>query len=259
MQKSSADRVAPNIPTGLTEACPEIRLRDRKAICYSVSGRYQGDFILFIQQPAAPPPAHPYVTLVDLIFKIAVALIGAAWAWLQYVRGRTFRRRLEPRITGEIFEAEGKHFLTITSSVKNVGLSRAFIIQRGTWIQISILQVDATTSSVAEPDVKEVGYPEVFTTHSWVEPGEEVSDQRLVQLPAKDSRDVAVRLDLRIISHEWRWPPLSSYSEPPAAATEDFEVRLKRDLGWTATAIVRYAQPDGSEAQRLAAASGGGC
>lgn len=187
-----------------------------------------------------------------------MAVIGAAWTWLQYVRGRTFRRKLEPKISGEIFEAEGKHFLSITSAVRNVGLSRAFIIQRGTWIQISILQVDSTTDAVAEPDEKEVGYPEVFTSHSWVEPGEEVSDQRLVQLPAKESRDVAVRLDLRIISQEWHWPPLSSDPGSAAAANEDFEVKVKRNLGWTAIAIVRYPQPEPC-IDTIAADCGGGC
>lgn len=179
-----------------------------------------------------------------MIFKIAVTVIGAVWAWLQYVRGRTFRRRLEPKITGDIFEAEGKHFISIVSSVRNVGLSRAFIIQRGTWVEISILQLDSTTTSFAEPDVKELGKPEVFLSHSWVEPGEEVSDPRLVQLPTKEPRDVAVRLELRVISQEWRWPPLGSYSEPTAGRNEDYEAMFKHDLGWTASAIVRFPQPE---------------
>jgi len=187
-----------------------------------------------------------------------VAVIGAAWTWLQYVRGRTFRRKLEPKISGEIFEAEGKHFLSITSSVKNVGLSRAFIIQRGTWVEITILQVDSKTSSVAEPDEKEVGYPPVFLSHAWVEPGEEITDQRLVQLPAKESQDVAVRLNLRIISQEWRWPPLESYSEAASGhQNEDFEVKFKRDLAWNATSIVRFTLPESCTAPTTI--SGGAC
>jgi hypothetical protein len=54
--------------------------------------------------------------LLDTTSKIAIAIIGGAWAWLTYVRGRTFRRRLEPKITGQILLEKGTQFLSMDAS-----------------------------------------------------------------------------------------------------------------------------------------------
>jgi hypothetical protein len=71
-------------------------------------------------------------------------------------------------------------------------------------------------------------------------------------LPIKDPRDVAVRLNLRVISQEWRWPRLNGYSEPATGRDSDIEDRVKQDLAWTATAIVRFPQPERTDPAAVA-------
>ncbi|MCU1319154.1 MAG: hypothetical protein JWP98_672, partial [Edaphobacter sp.] len=50
--------------------------------------------------PVSPIPApHPWLPFADFVAKVAIAVVGAVWAWINYVRGRTFHRRLEPKIS----------------------------------------------------------------------------------------------------------------------------------------------------------------
>lgn len=192
----------------------------------------------------APEPA--FWTIADTATKIAFAVIGGAWAWLTYIRGRTFRRRLEPAITGQIFVDSGIRFLSIEASVKNVGLSRAALPQRGTWVRIVRLQRKKSTS-VAEPKEMLIGTPPIFKRHGWIEPGEEVHDVMLVQLPQDTPEDVAIGLSLRVASEEWRWPtPRDQPQDTDPEASSDPDNLFKRRLGWHAGSIVplRVPQPE---------------
>ena len=43
----------------------------------------------------------PSLTAIDTVVKIAAVIVGGAWTYLNYVRGRTYSRRLELAVSGE--------------------------------------------------------------------------------------------------------------------------------------------------------------
>jgi hypothetical protein len=67
--------------------------------------------------------------IIDKVTKIIALFIGAGWAYLNYLRGRTFKRRLEPSITGKTIRSKGLLLLSGVAQVKNVGLSKVVIQQ----------------------------------------------------------------------------------------------------------------------------------
>ena len=98
---------------------------------------------------ATTTPAPPSVLdIIDKVVKILAVLIGGAWAYLNYRRGRTFKKRLELTICGKTISRNGVLLLSGSAQLKNVGLSKVPIQQKGTAILISNLHAG---SSLVEP------------------------------------------------------------------------------------------------------------
>lgn len=201
--------------------------------------------LLLLAEAASGAVPHPLLAeIADIVAKLGVPLIGAIWVWHSYLRGRTFRRRLEPEINGSITEVDGVHFIAITSSVKNVGLSRAFIRQRGTQIELDRLQVYRATLAHTNPVRIRVGFSPVFEDHRWVEPGEEVHDVRMIQLPRRTDEDIAIKLTLRVLSDEFSIPWARLFSEnPPDLLAPDTNAIFRRQIRWAAGCVVPFPQP----------------
>jgi hypothetical protein len=174
----------------------------------------------------------------DLFWKVAIAAVGGTWTVLNYLRGRTFRRRLELKVTGQITVEGELHFLSITATVKNVGLSKARIFQEGTWVKLFRLSSKPTGGALSLPGQAHLGTAPVFKEHAWVEPGEEINDVLFVQLPAKQAEDIAIRLNLRVKSQDRRWMDTSDFEEKGSAPESDYP--FVRNLTWAAAAVVPY-------------------
>src|ERR1700675_1127674 len=102
--------------------------------------------------PQAPEQASRLGTaldVVDKVIKILAVVIGGAWAYLNYVRGRTYKKRLETNVSGEWFENKGLSFLSGSAHLKNVGLSKFPIEQKGTAILVYDLQSSTTSKPAA--------------------------------------------------------------------------------------------------------------
>jgi hypothetical protein len=190
-----------------------------------------------MQSPVAAT-SHSAWTIVDTVTKIAIALIGGAWALLTYYRGRTFRRRLELKVSGKVMLHNGVHLASLDAGVKNVGLSRANIIQQGTWLRIVMLAAKPAASLVALPKEKHVGTSPVFKDHSWVEPGEEIHNVMLVQLPTLALEDIALQVNLRIVSEELHFGLLAQVSPEALVLTDDLARLMKQRLAWSAGTII---------------------
>jgi hypothetical protein len=55
----------------------------------------------------------------------SLALIaGGVWAYFKFAKGRTFRDRLTPTVSGKLISIDGAVFLSVTIQLENVGLSR---------------------------------------------------------------------------------------------------------------------------------------
>jgi hypothetical protein len=54
-----------------------------------------------------------------------LALIaGGVWAYFKFAKGRTFRDRLIPTVSGKFISIDGSVFLIVATQLQNVGLSR---------------------------------------------------------------------------------------------------------------------------------------
>jgi len=158
--------------------------------------------------PASPSPtpsdASDWNKTIDSSQKVVTALaliIGGIWAWLKFFRGRTFRSRIELAVSAGIVISGTSKFLKATMQMKNVGLSQVILRTDVTFLDVFLIDV-ATVRPADDVYSARWGEPRatfnVFQDHGWVEPGEEISDELLVQLP--DNEQLACKLKLTVNS-----------------------------------------------------------
>jgi hypothetical protein len=170
---------------------------------------------------------HSAITLdaIDKVVKVVAVILGGIWTYLNYVRGRTFKRRLEPKISGQISPGVGAGTWMVSgmSQAKNVGLSKVDIEASGTAIVIDDMIPGTSKKGVAKIVEVEIpgGVLGVFERHRWIEPGETIEESFAAPLPVRDNR-AGVRLRLRIVSRhkifknvEWNADAIAELPKPP--------------------------------------------
>lgn len=151
----------------------------------------------------------------DLMTIVAV-LVGGAWAYFNFFKGRIYRPRLESGVTGKFVAKDGKTYLSITAHLKNVGLSDVQIKDDGTALVILLYQSAAGAENMVRDVQREsVGAFSVFNAHHWIEPNELIQDHRLIALPNSDW--VAVRVELRVVSIGIEWNSAVILEHSPTA------------------------------------------
>ncbi len=130
----------------------------------------------------------------------AVALaVGGLWAYFKFVKGRTYRPRLEVEMSGQWRQLDGMDLLHARVTVRNIGNSAVTLLQRGTGLRVSVPAADQGTAPVAVAwTVLHVF--EILGEHEWIEPGETVSDDVLLNLGIPEP--VPVRFESRLV---WQW------------------------------------------------------
>jgi hypothetical protein len=157
-----------------------------------------------------PPPSEPTTHLsaildvIDKGTKILALVIGAGWVYLNYLRGRTFKHRLEPNISGKTIRSKGILLLSGLAQVKNVGLSKVLIQQEGTAIEVFSCILEDSPAGTPMLSDQDVTVRSVFEAHGWIEPGEQIEESFLIPVP-EQSGTVAFRLGLRIVSEGIEW------------------------------------------------------
>jgi hypothetical protein len=142
--------------------------------------------------------------VIDKVTKILALIVGAGWVYLNYLRGRTFKHRLEPNISGKISRSKGILLLSGLAQVKNVGLSKVLIQQTGTAIEVlNCILAESQTGPPFLSD-QDITVRSVFEAHGWIEPGEQIEESFLIPVP-EGSGTVAFRLGLRIVSEGIEW------------------------------------------------------
>ena len=66
---------------------------------------------------------------------------GAVWAYFNFFKGRTYRSRLEPKVSGKVISRNGASYLIVTAQLKNVGLSDVRIDQKGSALRVFVYTV----------------------------------------------------------------------------------------------------------------------
>ena len=151
---------------------------------------------------------------IQSVLTSAAILVSGLWAYFHYFKGRTYRPRLEPTIACRLIPRDRGVHLLLTARLRNVGLSRVDIQQRGTAVELY-----ATEDGPAGGDPRTVEWDllatfPVFEDHRWIEPAETIDDVRLVGVPGVDHLAfmVAIRLVAKKIS--WRTVTIVDRSLP---------------------------------------------
>ena len=112
-------------------------------------------------------------------------IIGGIWAYFKFVKGRTFRPRLEVDMSGQWRKVDGQQLLQARIMVKNIGASKVTLRQEGTGLRISL---PAAHQPAPPAPVEWEGQRvfEILKEHAWIEPGETVSDDLLLDLGSAD-------------------------------------------------------------------------
>lgn len=147
--------------------------------------------------PAAASRFSKRLTEIETALKILAYLVGGAWVYFNFFKGRTYRPRLETRVSGELCRQTTPELVRAVVQVKNVGLAKVDVAQRGTGLRILVF--DDTL-----PDKwKHVATLPLLTRHAWIEPNEVVEEQTV--LPLKLSGVAAVRIESIITGRTTMW------------------------------------------------------
>jgi hypothetical protein len=126
-------------------------------------------------------------------------IVAGVWAYLQFIRRREDKPRLEPSVTSRSIAADGRNYLLITVQLRNTGACDVDISQRGTGVEVTQLK-PARTDAWEPPPVQDV-----FANHQWIEPGEVISDQILIETPPREPLILKLQLLLYSKKHHVRW------------------------------------------------------
>lgn len=143
------------------------------------------------------------VSLADIVYHVvaAVALIvGGGWAYFKFIKGRTFQRRLQVVLEGNIEKSPGVMYLIVNSRAQNIGLRELNINAEES--ALSIFTLSARTDAVEEAarsGWELLGVWSVFEDQLLLEPDESIRDPQLLELP--EGGFAALRLEL-VVSPE---------------------------------------------------------
>ena len=114
----------------------------------------------------------------DQVMKLLAYVVGGTWVYFNYFRGRTYRPRLETRVTCELLRAAEPTLLRIVASAHNAGLSKVDLQDKGSGAQVHGYDLASGTWVVLQ------AHSMLTTQHQWIEPAETVLDEILVRIDA---------------------------------------------------------------------------
>jgi hypothetical protein len=140
------------------------------------------------------------------IFQIAAIIAGALAAYLQWFRGRLYRKRLEISVSSLLIGNPPSQLLAI-ARLKNVGLSKTAIKHSRSCLRVfSALPSQPISEMMSVEWKRESTFP-IFQQHGWIESGETIEDQLLVTLP--EGRPWTYRVEVLIASGRIDWTAAS--------------------------------------------------
>lgn len=140
---------------------------------------------------------------IESVLTSVAIVIGGAWTYFHYFKGRIYKPRLEPNVVGKVRAEPTAYYLLVTSHLKNVGLSKLTIQQEGSAIRVFACNPISETKEVESADWTHLATFSVFERHSWIEPGELIEDHQLITIPRNSA--TVVRVDLRVVSRGISW------------------------------------------------------
>jgi len=129
--------------------------------------------------------------------KIVAYFIGAIWVYFNYFKGRTYRPRVETKLAGNLVLKNTLNFVKLDLQIKNVGLAKVDISQKGTALRLLVYK-----STDAESLWEQYLTVAILEEHQWIEPGEIIEEQVLLPL---ECDTIAVRAEVIVVSTKTMW------------------------------------------------------
>lgn len=130
-------------------------------------------------------------------------VVGAIWTYFKFIRGRTFRPHVETKISATWLPktVDDAWPLHVRVQIKNIGQAKVELDPQVTGLYVSRMAAQQVPPpSETQWDDYDVAY-DLFASHQWIEPGEVVTDDLLIRLPARE--DVIEIKSLVVL----RWKP----------------------------------------------------
>lgn len=151
------------------------------------------------QLSATAPSTSPPDGILDTADKVLAYLVGAAWVYYNDYRGRTYRARLEAKLSGAKLGPDPLPLAKITAQVKNVSLAKCTLLDYGSGLRVQ----GYDTTKLVDHWVRLGTYTILTKNNQWIEPGVTIEEQIL--LPIDPGKYAAYRADLILDSGKVRW------------------------------------------------------
>ncbi len=136
----------------------------------------------------------------------SLALVaGGVWAYFKFAKGRTFRDRLNPTVSGELVSIDGSVFLIVSIQLHNVGLSR-IAFDQGVSALAVFEYVPSQADEILSVENNQLTSFRVFGDKDrYIEPSEIVERQTLIALPHVST--IGYQLEIKVLAdsgYVWR-------------------------------------------------------
>jgi hypothetical protein len=155
------------------------------------------------EQTSTLDDVHTWFDIIAAGLTALALVIGASWAYFKFVKGRTFRPRLDVGMVGQWHVVDRKPLLQARVTVTNVGASVVRPLEKGSGLRVSVLAEDQPPAPSAEVWHALRVFNVLTDDHKWIEPQETVSDDLLLDLGL--SRPVVALFEARFVWRR-RWP-----------------------------------------------------
>jgi hypothetical protein len=141
------------------------------------------------------------------VAQVLAVLVGGTWAYVKFIRGRTFRRRGELCVTGTLMGDQANRAILVRLEFKNTGLSQIVFEKRSdkAVFVYELLPKDWPSGSGRNIDWgeredhrdKHITSSLALRDHNWVEPGETITDELLIPMHSGDEPPLAYQVVAR--------------------------------------------------------------
>jgi hypothetical protein len=165
-------------------------------------------------------------TIADCVSGFATAaavLAGGLWAYFKFIKGRTFRPRLAVKLAGEWRRLGDADVLLVRVTVANIGGAKMALNQWGSGLETFFPTDDREDGTVTWE--QNGGLFKVLKEHQWIEPGETVFDEVLLD-PGRSPTICKLQVNLL-------WAPSDRHHgtpEHPKYSERDIEIFACRIL-----------------------------
>ena len=136
----------------------------------------------------------------------SLALIAAGfWAYFKFAKGRTFRDRLTPTVSGKLIFIDKSVFLVVTMQLKNVGLSRIGFDQKVSSLYVFEYVASEVEEILSVKNTRLASFRVFGDKDRYIEPNEVAERQTLIALPRFSN--IGYQLELEVLSDSgyiWR-------------------------------------------------------